>query len=209
VLGAFWFGEKKRWLWAGLAAAAASATRAVGFVLVLGLFVLYLEQIEFDWRRIRPNILWTLLGFLGTLSYMLFLYLRYGDPFKFVKAFDGVINGIGYIVPVIKSASSLQAIMTGRYPLYLIIWLGYFLVSLPLLVLAWNRPRRAYAIWGMAHVLVSFPVWNLCMMRYTVVVFPMAITLALLLRKKALYYSYLYLSILMLALHMLQWTNWY
>jgi hypothetical protein len=210
VLGAFWFGEKKRWLWAGLAAVAASATRAVGFALVLGLLVLYLEQIEFDWRRIRPNILWTPLGFLGTLSYMFFLCLRYGDPFEFVKAYEsGGIIGIGLIVPVIKSASSLQVIMAGEYHLWHIIWFGYFLAALPLLVLAWNRPRRAYAVWGMAHVLLSFPTWNLGMMRFTVVVFPIAIILALLLRKKVLYYGYFYISILMLALYMFQWSNWY
>ena len=209
ALSAFWFGEKKRWSLAGLAAAGASATQAVGALVTLGLLVLYLEQIEFDWKRVRPNILWTSLGFLGTPSYMFLLYLRYGDPFEFVKASGGVTAGIGAVVPAIKSALSLQAIMTGRYPLYLLIWLGYFLVSLPLLVLAWNRPRRAYAVWGMAHVLVSFPIWNLCMIRHAVVVFPMAIILALLLRKKVLYYGYLYISILMLALQLLQWSHWY
>jgi len=42
--GAFVLGERRRWGWAALSAAAAGATRLVGVVTVLGLVLLYLDQ---------------------------------------------------------------------------------------------------------------------------------------------------------------------
>jgi len=70
VVCAFYFGERRRWVLAGLSAAAAGATRVVGTLTTLALVVLYLEQIGFDWRKVRPNILGLLLGLLGLGGFM-------------------------------------------------------------------------------------------------------------------------------------------
>ena len=86
VMAAFYFAERKRWVWAGLSAAAAGATRVVGIVAVIGLLLVYMEQIAFDWRKIRANILWMLVGLVGPGSYMLFLGMKFGNPLQFVKS---------------------------------------------------------------------------------------------------------------------------
>ena len=76
VISAFYWGERQQWPWAALSAALAGATRVLGFLTVIGLVVLYLEQIEFNWRRVRLDSLWILLGLAGPGSYMIFLALK-------------------------------------------------------------------------------------------------------------------------------------
>ena len=72
--------------WAGVCAAISGATREVGVLTMLGLAILYLEQIGFAWRKIRLNILWILLGAIGIVGYMAFLWLRFGNPLQFMDS---------------------------------------------------------------------------------------------------------------------------
>lgn len=112
VLLAFWSAQKKRWLFAGLAAAFASYTRLVGIFLVPALLYDYynqevvrgmkerVETVTADFKqRLKPgywlhfaisrarhfkNMTYIGLGVSGLLKYMLFLQRKTGDALRFV-----------------------------------------------------------------------------------------------------------------------------
>jgi hypothetical protein len=94
ALLAFHFGQRKRWLVAGLAAACASATRAAGIGVTIGLAVLYLEECNFSLKKIRADAAFVALGALGTLEYMALLKLRFNEPFAFMNSMTGQDWGV-------------------------------------------------------------------------------------------------------------------
>ena len=212
VVCAFYFGERRQWLLAGLSAAAASATRVTGITVVVGLIVLYLELIDFDWRRMRPDILWILVGTLGLGSYMAYLAIRFGDPLLFIKsqyvAGWGAGVGLGSALATIRDSLDLNSVATGNYPAMNLFHLLTFLIALILSILCWYRLRRAYATWTTLVVLVSFSLWR-SMGRYVAVVFPLFIVVALLLKGSRGYQGVVYVNILLLALFAITYAHFY
>lgn len=205
VVCAFYFGERRQWLPASLCAAIASATRALGVFTVLGLFVLYLEQVQFDLRKIRPDILWLVLGLFGLGGYMAFLWLRFGDPLQFARAqyVGGWKAGVDLDLAwrVLRDALSPRRWITGQVPGREVFDLLAFFAALGLSLVAVVRrqPRLAYGVWALATVLASFSGWP-DMTRLVIVVFPLYIVLALMLKRASLFQGVVYVSTLLLAL---------
>ncbi|MFQ5855726.1 MAG: glycosyltransferase family 39 protein [Anaerolineae bacterium] len=212
VVCAFYFGERQQWSWAALGAAAAGATRVVGAVTVVGLIVLYLEQIGFDWRKVRSDILWIPLGLLGLGTYMAFLAIRFGDPLQFVKSqyVPGWAAGVGIesALATVRASLAPQSIAAGHYPAMNLIHLSIFLFALLLSVLAWRQPRRAYAVWAILTILASFSLWR-SMGRFAAVVFPLFIVASLMLDQDRWYQIVVYVSTLMLALFTVMYAHFY
>lgn len=213
VVAAFALGERKRYFWAGLCAAAAAATRAVGVLAVMGLILLYLEQVEFQWRRLPPGTLWAFLGLAGPAGFMLHLALRLGRPLAFVAdqlspAWQGNTEIVRPILSNIRAALSPAALASGQFPVMNLIHLLALALAVFLCLLAWRRPRRAYAIWGLATVLVSTTVWQ-SMGRLSLVVFPIFIVAALILRHEERYRFVLSLSALLLSLFTILFSHFY
>jgi hypothetical protein len=107
VLLSFIMANKKKWLWAGILASLASATRVIGIVLIPALLIEYLlgNETLFNFintiknkkrrdtlinqlkeklslKKMKP-VLFILVGSLGLLSYMTYLWLRFDDPLYF------------------------------------------------------------------------------------------------------------------------------
>ena len=83
-VGAFYAARTGHWVHAGLLAAAASATRSAGLVLLVPLVLLWLDS-----RPRRPSSLaWLALAPLGIAVYALYLEVEHGDAFAFVDAQD-------------------------------------------------------------------------------------------------------------------------
>ena len=78
VLAAFYYAEERRWWWVAGLAALASVTRLQGFVLILPLGYMYLEQRRFNWRKIGWDGLALALssGSLGLYLAYVYLILR-------------------------------------------------------------------------------------------------------------------------------------
>jgi hypothetical protein len=81
-VGAFYAGRTGRWAWAGGLAAAATATRSAGIVLLVPLFVLWLDSQP---RRGRA-LAWLGLAPVGLAAYALHLELAHGDALAFIDA---------------------------------------------------------------------------------------------------------------------------
>lgn len=81
-VGAFYAARSGRWAWAGVLAAFAAATRSAGIVLLLPLFLLWLDSRP---RRGR-DVAWLALAPLGLAAYALHLEIAHDDAFAFLDA---------------------------------------------------------------------------------------------------------------------------
>jgi Mannosyltransferase (PIG-V) len=76
-VGAIYAARLDRWPLAAMLGAAAAATRSGGVIVIVPLLIIY----WYRYRRIRPDILWLLLGVpAGLAAYVLYLGLSIGDP---------------------------------------------------------------------------------------------------------------------------------
>ena len=81
-VGAFYTARTGRWAWAGVLAAAAAATRSAGIVLLLPLFLFWLDSRPRNGR----DVAWLALAPLGLAAYALHLEVAHGDAFAFLDA---------------------------------------------------------------------------------------------------------------------------
>jgi hypothetical protein len=164
VLAAFYFGEKNRWALAGLCAAAAGATRVLGVTVMVGLALLYLEKLEWNWRRIRFDVLLIGLGIIGPAGHMLYLYERFGDPLLFFRnqfvARWGADRNVLQIWYTLKHIFSLREAMIGTIPLPR----ALHLTALGLCIFGCYRvirtARWSYGLWGLLYLLLSLRFWD-------------------------------------------------
>ena len=105
--GAFYFALKRNWLLSCVLLGLVSAVRLPGLVFVAAVFVEYLSSKNFNLKSLDKNILWFLIAPLGLISYMMFLYYRFGDLLFFMHAYN---YGWGYqrFSPNIISTVSAQ-----------------------------------------------------------------------------------------------------
>jgi hypothetical protein len=102
--------SEKKWLAAALLAAFATACRATGVFFVIPFAAVYFTAGRENFRPVKLMI-YLLIMLSGILSYMVFLYIKSGDPFLFVKA-QGIlwVSRAGFAVPFsayIKEAANL------------------------------------------------------------------------------------------------------
>ena len=84
TLACVYAARRERWLACGLAGALASATAVTGLALIIPAVVIYLygpRAASGPRYRLRPNVLALALIPLGTVTYLAYLGLRYGEPF--------------------------------------------------------------------------------------------------------------------------------
>lgn len=236
VVAAFYFGERKQWAWAAVFAALSSATRLVGVFTVVGLAVLYLEQIEFKWRRVRYDVLWLPLGFLGLAGFMLFLANRFGSPWLFVtnqnapgwSGWDqaNILRDMGATVlgairpPQNLLSGSFNAIAFLNFTTLVFMLavlalgvVGYFWQSRPNRLSRWHRMglrpvqiRLGWLVWGLLVTLMSISAWT-SMGRYSATVFPAFVVLATYLDSPGKFSYFVYLSAMLLGLLTIMYTH--
>lgn len=167
---------KGRWLPACLLALCLSASRNVGVLMGLPLFIEYLRQ---HWNQpyrglFRPRILLLGLAPLGLFGYMLFQYLKFNDPIAFVHA--SVVWGREFVSPKTTWAT------LGRYTPFLKV---LFLTSMATAMLLWAtglwlRIRASYLVFA---GLLTIMYWCANAMeawpRYLSVEFPLYIVLGI------------------------------
>jgi len=85
LICSFYFARRSNWLLAGFLGGLATLTRFVGILIFLPLLYEYLQQINFNFKKIRLNILFLLFIPIGLGVYMWYLNQFFGDPLLFVK----------------------------------------------------------------------------------------------------------------------------
>src|SRR5271157_170367 len=205
VVATFYFGERQYWFLAGLCAAAAGVTRALGVLCVAGLALLYFEQVRAGGKRIRMDMAWILLGLLGSIGFPLYLCLEHGDPLLFYTARD---------MPGWTNTNKLDKFL-GLWPMLLSGNLGmdhinvfFGLLGLILSWFSWTRYGRAEGAWAFLLILGSFTNF-IGLGRYVAPVFPVFMCGAILLGKTSHFETVCYVFYLLLALFSIMFSHWY
>lgn len=212
VLTAFYFGEKQKWLIASLFSAASGASRITGFLTIAGLIMLYIEKQGFDWRKVKHEIHWIIVGAAGPVSFMAFLAIKFGEPFAFAKNHlvpgritESILEGSVSNFDAFLSATTLT---TKFYPLLNLFYICLVPCTIVLLLFTYTKIGVAYSVWGFLSVIVSSFGWR-SMGRYAVVIFPLFISAAIVLKKEIWFKTAVYLSIVLLTFFTLLFTHAY
>jgi Mannosyltransferase (PIG-V) len=205
VVAAFYFGDRQSWFLAGLFAAAAGATRALGILCVVALAILYLQHVNFSWRRIRPNMAWILLGLMGPLGFALYLWYCFGDPSLFHSARN--LPGWADTITVDRFVGLWPVLFSGKLGMdHINVFFG--LLGLVLSGYSLIRNGRAEGAWAFLLILGSFTSFT-GLGRHVAPVFPVFVAGAILSAKTGHFETVCYVFCLLLALFSIMFSHWY
>lgn len=178
-VAAFYHARKGNWAQAGLWGFLATLTRVTGLLLIIPLLWEYLAHRSFSIRRIRPAITWLALVPCGLLIYMGYLYQEYRRPFLFAQI--QVDAWSHKFTPFFSSLEEdIHLFLTKTYEAWVVYDIIAVLFLLALTVVSFKYLRGSYSIYmlvSLLFVLVGGSVRS--MSRYTLVIFPVFILLAL------------------------------
>lgn len=191
ALAAFVAARRGRWLVACLCGMCLAATRNVGFLVALPLFVEYLWQnwnASAWWRPLlHPRVLLFALIPLGFVSFLAIGYLKFDDPFAYVHA--TAVWGREVSTPW-QTLSSLQWLPPFYRSLFLTVLAAGLLLWVLGIVL---KIRLSYLVYGMLLIGIYLCGASLeAIPRYLSIVFPLFIVLGLLSAR----FQWVYLPIL-------------
>jgi hypothetical protein len=199
-VGAFYAARTGSWAWAGTCAAAASATRSAGLLLVIPLAILWWSS---RGRRAR-DAAWLLLAPLGVLAYAGWLGLAEGDALRFLDVQDAWSRELAVPLAGVwdgftAAADGIRQLASGeRTPVYFEEAAGdpFRIAAINIMLFAslvfagvacvgvFRRLPKAYGVWVASALLLplSFPVKPQPLMslpRFLAVLFPIFMWLAL------------------------------
>jgi hypothetical protein len=229
-VGAFYAARTERWAWAGLCAAAASATRSAGLLLLIPLAMLWWSSRD---RRPR-DAAWLLLAPLGVLAYTAWLGLVEGDALRFLDVQDAWSRELA--VPLSGALDGLSAAIDGlrqlasgsRSPVYFeeaagdpfriaainLMLFASLVFALTACVGVFRRLPKAYGAWvAVALVLpLSLPVKPQPLMslpRFLAVLFPIFMWLAVVTEERRITPQVAAASAVGLGLFTAQFASWH
>jgi Gpi18-like mannosyltransferase len=179
VLGSFLAARTDRWWLAGLLGALAAATRANGLLLVPALAA---EAVVQWWPHRTWRSGWLAIGLvpLGFLAYLGVNVSAYGDPFAFFSV-QADVWGKSLSPPWV----GLEALISSGLPRAWLPEVAFVLLGLVVTIAAALRFRPSWAIWMAGNWLVfSSTTFVLSVPRYSLILFPIVVWLALLARTR-------------------------
>lgn len=188
-VASFYYARNDKWALAGLWGFVAALTRVTGLLLLIPLAWEYLSQRSFSLERIRPGLAW--LGLIpgGTLLYMGYLYREFARPMAFAETqvdawshkFTPFLGSIGH---------DINIFFTRTHEAWVVYELLTILFLLAMLVISFRYLRGSYTLYifvSLAFVLASGSVRS--MSRYTLMIFPVFILLAILTARRPVRWS--------------------
>lgn len=216
IVGSFYFARKQKWLAASLMAALASATRPTGIIMLPILALEYLDQVEFKLKKIKEDALWLLLAPLGLSMYMGYLWTTFGDPLLFMKAqnawgrkgfsLSGVFEMLGSYL------NDFLTVFTNPHPFYLSNAADFlvFVLVFILGVYIFFKLRKSYGAFVIISLLIPIMTQSMVSIgRYSTVLFPVFILLALKVKKQPWNYALITLFSMLSALSILMFVHSY
>jgi hypothetical protein len=192
VVGAFYFSRSNRWLIASLFAAIAGATRLVGFLALIPIFFTYMERRHWKVSQIRPDILLLSAGLLGTGGYMLFLYLEFNEPLMFMRTQWvpgwGDRPSLSAAIDLLHRVSRLKSVLRGQYDSIYLMNGVLGVLSLGLCIGGIRKLGLGTTLWAAGSMIISLRLWTAAG-RYSVVVWPVFVVIALMTRRREIAYQ--------------------
>jgi hypothetical protein len=178
-VSAFYAGHRGRWLWAGLFVALSGAARGVGPIAMSGVGLLALERARWKLRDVDWRVLLLGLGPLGLASYMAYLHVAFGDMWLFTGGTS--VQGWGAGHDLGKLIGDLLAWRSGTASIADLSHLLGLGLATAVTASTAKRLGAPLAVFSVLTLLVYWSVWYSAS-RYLVVLFPLFIAFALLLR---------------------------
>lgn len=177
-IGAFLAARRGHWLAACLCGGALAATRNVGVLIAIPLFIEFVRQVWRPGAGLKPLLTPRLLLFglipLGLILFLLFNYFKFGDPFAYVKA--TAVWGRYFVPPWRTLAGAAKFppfyfwLFGGTLLAAVLAYIGAFLLKLRASYVVWAGLLLAVYLCG--NSLEAIP-------RYLSVLFPLFIVLAI------------------------------
>ncbi|HKC14844.1 MAG TPA: mannosyltransferase family protein [Patescibacteria group bacterium] len=188
TLVSFYFARKKKWILSAIFAMLLTATRLVGIAIIPALiFEFYLQNKTFFSKKMIPLILTPL----GILYYAWFNYTQWGNPLHFIEAQGKLYNGrsVDHIILFPQTIFRYFKILTTLSISFewwiALLELSTFIFVSIMLYIAWRKKvRTSYLIFAILAFLIPVSSGTFSgLPRYSLVLFPVFITLALLKNK--------------------------
>jgi len=206
-IASFYFARTNRWFLASLCGAFLTATRLVGIAIIPALVS---EFVKNEKSLLKLKSLFLFISPLGILSYMLFNFLKWGDPFYFIQAQGAFHNerSVDSIVFIPQTIFRYINILTTVSPGIFEWWIAlleistFSFVSIMFFV-AWKKKIRiSYILFALICFLIPTSTGTFTgLPRYALVLFPIFIALALVKNKFVkIAYSVIGFSLLMILL---------
>ncbi|MDP9225819.1 MAG: hypothetical protein M3P18_18660 [Actinomycetota bacterium] len=180
--GAFFYARRGRWGPAGIAVAVATASRAVGVFLVLGLIAEFIRQRDLSRRRIVIATGALAAGSLPVIAYVGYLWHLHGTPLYFLH--DEAAGWERHFVgPLISLKNTLSMLEVRQYPTgwIMTIWGELAAAVAGLALLAWTIAKKewGYAVYvGATLAVVLSSTWYYSLPRLLLALFPLPIMIA-------------------------------
>lgn len=181
TISAFYFARTNKWLLVFLLAFLAALTRNLGVFLVIPLAYIYYKQKGFN----KGIILASGSGF-GLLTYMSYLYLKFGDPLKFVK--DQAVWGREIQINIFENYfQNLKLLITDGFLTtktfeFLLVNMAVFLI---IYAIYKKILKLEYLMWTLLLFLppIMQNIWS-SVNRYLLAIFPIFIVISIILEKR-------------------------
>lgn len=208
IVAAFYHARRGQWAAAALFACAAGATRIPGVLLAAPLLWEYMKARGFQWRRIRPDILWFGLMPLGFLGYAGFLWWQFGSPTIFATQHEHHDRFVGPLWNAFVRFFEWERKVIGAEPSWMDFWWACFAVGM--VAAAWRWLRFSYALHATLMVAVPLSSGSVAAMsRYLIPAFPMFLLLAMAGRNRCFDRAWLPLSAFLAGLMMALFACWH
>jgi hypothetical protein len=208
ALGSIYAARRERWLLAGLLGGGAALTRPFGVVIAVPLVV----EMVMQWRaQGRPR--WFAFPAIAAIPaalgiYMVFLQRTYGDPLKFLHVQGGWNRHM--MLPWDTIGTFFSKPLTVNSGQHAVIDLGFAILAIVSVILAWRMLRPSYAAFLSVLVLIPLSSGSLTSLgRFDLVFFPVVLVLAKLGRRPGFDRAYTVVGLGMGAVFMALFAQWY
>ncbi len=202
VLMCFYYAKKGNWLVVGIFGFFLALTRNMGVFIIVPLFLQYLISVNFKLYKIKYNILYLLFIPFGFVLWGMYLYYLTGDflMFKNVQvSWDRISsNPISVLYHSINSGQFNE-----------VFWSIFVLAFSLIILMNIKKIPVPYLIFAAYSLIIPLSTSVTSMIRYSIVIFPIYLSLAYMLENKYLKMMSIYLMLTLQGLFMVFWSSGY
>jgi hypothetical protein len=197
-------GLNRKWWLASFLGALCTLTRAPGILIIIPIFWLYMNSHNWRISQIRLDVLWFLLMPISLSLFFLSLYSKTGSYWAPLLAQAAWGRG-GSLVK--NTLELIQSPGLNPYQLDAFFWVAFLIITL---VAMWKLPSRMYGVYALVQLALPISTGTFfSAARLIVVIFPVFIMLAQLLRNQSYRQVVVGLFFTLQIIYFLGWVNYY
>jgi hypothetical protein len=201
---ALYFAVKGSWKLANICGVFLALTRPTGFLILLPLFLLYIQSLDWNFKRIRTEIFWFFLIPAGIFMYLAYLYRLTGDFFAPLNAEQAWGRSYAPIWQAVLSPQPIYPYLTLIEQIVMIAWILLAIYAL------FKLPSLAYGVYAIALIIPEIIHGALdSTFRYNLVILPTFVLLGLLGRNLTFHKTITAFFFALMVIFMALWSQFY